>query len=54
MSKEILAAMLLTWHNLFYYQEIMNSMRKAIATSSLDVFVDTFSSQQAAGDIEQI
>ena len=54
MSKEILAAMLLTWHNLFYYQEIMNSMRKAIATSSLDVFVDTFSSQQAAGDIEQV
>ena len=54
MSKEILAAMLLTWHNLFYYQEIMNSMRKAIATSSLDIFVDTFSSQQAAGDIEQI
>lgn len=30
-SKEILGAMLLTWHNLTYYQDLMRQMREAIA-----------------------
>jgi len=34
-SNEILGMMLLTWHNLAYYQELMAGLRKAIAESRL-------------------
>jgi queuine tRNA-ribosyltransferase len=34
-SNEIIAAMLLTWHNLEFYQSIMARLRKAIAESSV-------------------
>jgi queuine tRNA-ribosyltransferase len=33
--EEILGPMLLTWHNIFYYQTIMKELRSAISTSSL-------------------
>ena len=52
MAKEILAAVLLTWHNLHYYQELMASMRTAIAEDALDAFTALFAAEQAAGDIE--
>ena len=52
MAKEILAAVLLTWHNLHYYQELMASMRTAIAEDALDAFTALFAAKQAAGDIE--
>ena len=52
MAKEILAAILLTWHNLHYYQELMAAMRTAIGTDTLDVFTAQFSAEQKAGDIE--
>ena len=42
MAKEILSAMLLTWHNLQYYQDLMKSLRKAIIEGSLDVFASSF------------
>jgi queuine tRNA-ribosyltransferase len=35
-SGEILGMMLLTWHNLAYYQELMAGLRKAIAEGRLD------------------
>ena len=35
-SEEILGAMLLTWHNLQYYQDIMRGMRGAIESRSLE------------------
>lgn len=35
-SKEILGAMLLTWHNLHYYQELMASLRAAIEADALE------------------
>ena len=54
MAREILAATLLTWHNLYYYQEIMVNIRDAIAKNNLDAFVSNFTIEQAAGDIEQI
>ena len=54
MAKEILAAILLTWHNLHYYQELMAAMRNAIGNNTLDVFTAQFSSEQEAGDIEPI
>ena len=36
---EIIAAMLLTWHNLHYYQELMAGLRAAIAAGRLAAFV---------------
>ena len=37
-SGEIIAAMLLTWHNLAHYQKLMGEMRQAIAESRLQVW----------------
>jgi queuine tRNA-ribosyltransferase len=51
-ADEIIGSMLLTWHNLQYYQQLMAGLRGAIATQSLDAFVQTFHAQRAAGDIE--
>lgn len=51
-SGEILGAMLLTWHNIHYYQELMAGMRKAIEEDRLDAFAAEFHNQQAAGDLE--
>ena len=54
MAKEILAAMLLTWHNLHYYQELMQGMRNAIANGGFEMFAAAFAAEQAAGDIDPI
>ena len=51
---EIIAAMLLTWHNLHYYQELMAGMRSAIAAGTLDDFVADFHARRAAGDLEPV
>ncbi|MEZ5772321.1 MAG: tRNA guanosine(34) transglycosylase Tgt [Defluviimonas denitrificans] len=48
---EIIASMLLTWHNLHYYQELMEGLRGAIRAGTLDAFVADFHAQRAAGDI---
>ena len=48
---EIIASMLLTWHNLHYYQELMEGLRGAIRTGTLDAFVADFHAERAAGDI---
>ena len=50
-AEEILAAMLLTWHNLHYYQDIMRGLREAIETGSLDHWIAGFEEEQARGDI---
>ena len=50
-TKEILGAMLLTWHNLHYYQELMQGMRAAIEQGSLAAFTEDFHRSQALGDI---
>ena len=51
-SGEMLGGMLLTWHNLHYYQQLMAGLRQAIAQNGLDAFAARFREQQAAGDIE--
>ena len=51
MAKEILAATLLTWHNLHYYQELMADLRSAIEHGTLEAFAAAFAEQQAAGDL---
>ena len=53
-SQEIISSMLLTWHNLQYYQDLMASIRSSIRSNSFDDFVDEFYSVRAEGDIEQI
>jgi len=53
-SGEIIASMLLTWHNLHYYQELMAGLRGAIAEGRLAEFVAGFHSGRAEGDIEPL
>ncbi len=53
-ADEILGAMLLTGHNLHYYQELMAGLRTAIETQTLAAFVADFHEQQARGDIEAL
>ncbi len=50
-SKEILGLMLLSWHNLHYYQVLMQGIREAISNETFDHFADDFSIQYTAGDI---
>jgi queuine tRNA-ribosyltransferase len=38
-SGEIIASMLLTWHNITYYQDLMGEMRNAIARGCLQSYV---------------
>ena len=49
-AKEILGPMLLTWHNLQHYQDLMRGLRDAIAAGGLAAFVARFRADQAAGD----
>ncbi|WP_298257079.1 tRNA guanosine(34) transglycosylase Tgt [uncultured Litoreibacter sp.] len=53
-SHEMISSMLVTWHNLHYYQELMSGLRAAIATSDLAGFVKTFHETRAHGDIERL
>ena len=48
---EYLAAMLLTWNNLHYYQSLMQEMRKNIEAGNFDAFVEAFYKDQNEGDI---
>lgn len=50
-SGEIISSMLLTWHNLHYYQELMNDMRAAIAEGRFDAWQADFHAKRAQGDI---
>ncbi len=50
-SDEIIGSMLLTWHNLTYYQRLMQGLREAIAAGTLDSFVARFHALRAEGDI---
>ncbi|WP_300583969.1 tRNA guanosine(34) transglycosylase Tgt [Marivita sp.] len=53
-AQEMISGMLLTWHNLHYYQELMQGMRDAIAAGSFAAFEAQFHAQRAEGDIEPI
>ena len=53
-SQEIIASMLLTWHNLHYYQQLMQGLRDAIASQTLTRFVAEFHALRADGDIEPV
>ena len=53
-SGEIIASMLLTWHNLHYYQELMSGLRAAIAEERLTAFVSEFDAARAQGDAPRL
>jgi queuine tRNA-ribosyltransferase len=53
-AEEILGLMLLTWHNLHYYQELMAGLRRSIETGTLDKFEQDFARQQDDGDITSL
>ena len=51
---EMIAGMLLTWHNLHYYQELMSGLRAAIAGGRFAAFEAAFHAERAGGDIERL
>ena len=51
---EIISSMLLTWHNLTYYQDLMKGLRQAISEGGLTAFAEAFHARQAEGDIEPL
>jgi len=53
-SQEMISGMLLTWHNLHYYQNLMGEMRDAIAAARFDAWQVQFHSLRAQGDIEPL
>jgi queuine tRNA-ribosyltransferase len=53
-AQEIISSMLLTWHNLHYFQEIMQGMRDAIAGANFDAWEQDFHATRALGDIEPL
>ena len=48
---EMISGMLLTWHNLHYYQDLMAGMRDAIAANTFEAFEAKFHADRAEGDI---
>ncbi|MBL4813437.1 MAG: tRNA-guanine transglycosylase, partial [Rhodobacteraceae bacterium] len=53
-AKEMISGMLLTWHNLHYYQQLMGQMRAAITAGEFDKFELAFHAKRAQGDIEPL
>jgi queuine tRNA-ribosyltransferase len=53
-AQEMISGMLLTWHNLHYYQDLMAGMRAAIAEGRFGAFVADFNGQRAEGDIAPV
>jgi queuine tRNA-ribosyltransferase len=48
-SEEILGPMLLTWHNIAFYQQMMKELRAAIASGTLNAYVAAFTADQMRG-----
>ena len=53
-AEEVLSLMLLSWHNIQYYQDLMAAMRMAISAGTFAAFEADFHAQQARGDIDPI
>lgn len=53
-SQEMISSMLLTWHNLRYYQDIMAGMRDAIAAGGFEAWQRDFHATRAQGDIDPL
>ncbi|MDA7593173.1 tRNA guanosine(34) transglycosylase Tgt [Rhodobacteraceae bacterium] len=53
-SQEIISSMLLTWHNLHYYQDLMGKIREAILDQNFAEFELEFHKNLSLGDLEPI
>ncbi|MDO6592067.1 tRNA guanosine(34) transglycosylase Tgt [Loktanella sp. D2R18] len=53
-AQEMISGMLLTWHNLHYFQDIMQGMRDAIAAGAFAAWEADFHAGRAQGDIEPL
>ena len=53
-SNEMISGMLLTWHNLQYFQDIMQGMRDAIGAGTFESWQKDFHDWRAQGDIEPL
>ncbi|MFK7870379.1 MAG: tRNA guanosine(34) transglycosylase Tgt [Roseobacter sp.] len=53
-SQEIISSMLLTWHNLTYYQNLMSQMREAITLGSFEAWQTSFHAERGLGDIDPL
>lgn len=53
-AEEILGQILLTWHNLRYYQELMAALRSAIEAGRAREVAARFAEDEARGDIDPI
>jgi len=53
-SNEMISGMLLTWHNLQYFQDIMQGMRDAIGAGTFESWQKDFHDGRAQGDIEPL
>ena len=49
---EVLGLMLLTWHNIAFYQQIMRELRAAIAEGRLGDYMRAFAADQRRGDTD--
>ena len=53
-AEEVLSLMLLSWHNIHYYQDLMREMRQAIEDERFADFEASFNAMQALGDIDPL
>ncbi|MBC7950933.1 MAG: tRNA guanosine(34) transglycosylase Tgt [Rhodospirillaceae bacterium] len=53
-SEEILGPMLLTWHNIQFYQDTMRGLRAAIAEGRVQDFAEQALALEATGDVEAL
>ena len=53
-ANEIISSMLLTWHNLHYYQNLMLKIRDSIEQQKFNLFKESFFETLNKGDIEPI
>ncbi len=53
-AQEMISGMLLTWHNLHYYQQLMGGMRDAITAGRFNSFVNEFNALRSEGDVETL
>ncbi len=53
-AEEVLSLMLLSWHNIYYYQDLMREMREAIEAGRFAEFEASFHERQALGDIDPL
>ena len=53
-SQEMISSMLLTWHNLRYYQDIMVGMRDAIGAGTFTQWQADFHAGRAQGDVDPL